>query len=112
MHKVTQSNIIAKNHKKMTTKTDKIAPSAMCCRSIVIGDKRVEPGHKKTCLQVSNQVRHKLGCTLTEDGLRVDISDSRSRRIVLAVCAADLHLCFCICKKQVFSSRCSGEKSN
>ena len=30
---------------------------------------------RKTCLQVSDQVRHKPGCTVTEDGLRLEILD-------------------------------------
>ena len=64
---------------------------------------------------VSGQVRHKLVCTTTEDGFRLEISDLGSRGIVqYNPCtknkgadqlnhAADLQLCFCICKMQVFS---------
>ena len=57
-------------------------------------------------------------CTTTEDGWRLKISDLGSKDIVLSIilcsenkgadklrddCEADLRLCFCICKKQVFS---------
>ena len=68
----------------------------------------------KTNVLVSDLVRHKLGCTATEDGERLEISDFESRGIVL--CSenkgadqphgyreADLHLCFRICKTFVFS---------
>ena len=34
---------------------------------------------------VSYQVQHKPGCTATEDGLRLEISDLGSRMIVLSV---------------------------
>ena len=37
----------------------------------------VERHHKKTCLRVSDQIRHKLCCAATEDGLRLEISESR-----------------------------------
>ena len=61
------------------------------------------------------QVRQKPGCTTTGDNLRLKISDLESRGIVLSLFenkgtdklrrnhTADLHLCFCTCKKQVFS---------
>ena len=45
---------------------------------------------RKPTIWSSDQVRHKPGCTLTEDGYR----------------EADLHLCFRICKLLVFS--CTG----
>ena len=32
------------------------------------GQAAKEPGHKKNCFQVSNQVCHKARCTATEDG--------------------------------------------
>ena len=43
-----------------------------------------EPRCEKTGLRVSDQVRHKPGCTVTEDSQRLDISDLGSRRIVLS----------------------------
>ena len=72
---------------------------------------------RKPVFGVSDQVRHKLGCTAIEDGQRLEISDSGSRGIVLcsenkgadqlcshgAGIAADLCLCYYLCKKQVFS---------
>ena len=40
---------------------------------------------RKTVFGVSDQVPHKPGCTATEDGLRLEISDLKSRGIVLSV---------------------------
>ena len=40
---------------------------------------------RKTVLRISDQVRHKLGCTAIEDGQRLEISDSRRRGIVLSM---------------------------
>ena len=34
---------------------------------------------------VSDQVRHKPGCTATEDGLRLEISDLKNRGIALSM---------------------------
>ena len=74
-----------------------------------------EPHHEKTNIVVSDQVRHKPGCTATEDGKRLEISDLESRGIALSVLRnkgadqlrgnreADLRLRFCICKTLVFS---------
>ena len=42
-----------------------------------------EPRHEKTNILVSDLVRHKPGCTATEDGKRPEISDLESRGIVL-----------------------------
>ena len=42
-----------------------------------------EPRHEKTNVLVSDQVRHKPGCTATEDSQRLEISDLESRGIVL-----------------------------
>ena len=65
-----------------------------------------------------DQVRHKPGCTVTEDGKRLEILDLESRGIVLSCsenkgvdqlrgyCEADLRLCFRIGKLLVFS--CGG----
>ena len=71
---------------------------------------------RKPVFGVSEQVRHKLGCTVTEDGYKLEILDLESRAIVVSICsknkgaeqlgsycAADLRPCFCICKKTVFS---------
>ena len=38
-----------------------------------LGKSRYEPRCEKTGLQVSDQVRHKPGCTTTEDGWRLEI---------------------------------------
>ena len=40
---------------------------------------------RKPVFGVFDQVRHKPGCTTTEDGLRLEISDLDSRGIVLSV---------------------------
>ena len=40
---------------------------------------------RKTVFGVSDQVPHKLSCTATEDGYRLEISDFGSRGIVLSV---------------------------
>ena len=37
----------------------------------------------KPVFGVSDQVRHKLGCSAAEDGLRSEISDFESRELVL-----------------------------
>ena len=61
---------------------------------------------------VSEQVRHKLGCTTTDDCYRLVISDLGSRGIVVAKKGADqlhgnhtadLRLCFLHMQKQIFS---------
>ena len=44
-----------------------------------------EPHHEKTKVLVSDLVRHKPGCTATEDGLRLEILDLESRGIVLSM---------------------------
>ena len=45
----------------------------------------IEPRCEKTGLRVSDQVRHKLGCAATEDGLRLEISDLGRKGIVLSM---------------------------
>ena len=40
---------------------------------------------RKPVFRVSDQVRHKPGCTATEDGWRLEISDLESKGIVLSV---------------------------
>ena len=75
-----------------------------------------EPRREKTNVLVSDLVRHKPGCTATEDGYRLEISEVERRGIVLYLCSenkgadqlrgyreADLRLCFCICRTLVFS---------
>ena len=42
-----------------------------------------EPRHEKTSVLVSELVRHKPGCTATEDGYRLEISDLESRGVVI-----------------------------
>ena len=44
-----------------------------------------EPPHEKTNVLVFDLVRHKPGCTATEDGQRLEISDLESRVIVLSM---------------------------
>ena len=44
-----------------------------------------EPVNEKTNNLGSDQVRHKPGCTVTEDGLRLEILDLESKGIVLSV---------------------------
>ena len=44
-----------------------------------------EPRHEKTNVLVSDLVRHKPGCTATEEGYRLEISDLESRGIVLSM---------------------------
>ena len=44
-----------------------------------------EPVREKTNNLGSDQVRHKPGCTVTEDGKRLEILDIESRGIVLSV---------------------------
>ena len=68
---------------------------------------------RKQVFGASDQVRHKPGCTTTEDGWRLEILDLGSRGIVLSVyikdkgadqlcsySAADLRLCFRIAKSR------------
>ena len=43
-----------------------------------------EPQCEKTNILVSDLVRHKPGCTATEDGQRLEISDLESRGIILS----------------------------
>ena len=60
--------------------------------------------HEKTCLWVLNQVRHKPGCTTTEDGLYYPCSENKGAdqlhgyRVQL-ICA----FVFAYAKRQVFS---------
>ena len=59
-------------------------------------------GFQETWLRVSNWVGHKQGCTTTEDGYRLEISDLGSTVIILSMKLkqvvtaqlSDLHLCF------------------
>ena len=64
---------------------------------------------------VSDQIRHKPGCTAIEGGYGLEISDLDRSGVALCMpenkgadqlhnyCAADLRLCFRICKKPFFS---------
>ena len=69
---------------------------------------------RKPVFGVSNQVRQKPDCTAIEDGYRLGIPDLESRGIVLcreskdtdrlrSYRTVDLHLCFRICKEEIFS---------
>ena len=51
---------------------------------------------KKHVFGVSNLVRHKPGCAVTEDGSRLEISDLESRGIVLSIYTAQLICVFVI----------------
>ena len=55
--------------------------------TIAVSDQPVssEPPRGKTNNVVSEQVRHKLACTVTEDGKRLEILDLESRGIVLSM---------------------------
>ena len=75
-----------------------------------------EPVREKTNNLGSDQVGHKLACTITADGKRLEILDLESRGIVLrymcsenkgadqlrSYCEADLRLCFRLCRLLVF----------
>ena len=50
-----------------------------------LGVKINELHHKKSNILVSNLVRYKPGCTATEDGYKLEISDLESRGIVLSM---------------------------
>ena len=79
---------------------------------------------RKTVFGISDQVRHKPGCTATEDDKKLEISDLESRGIVYpcrenkgadqlrGYREADLRLCFRTCKKPVFSQRGSNRHLN
>ena len=44
-----------------------------------------EPRHEKTNVLVSDLVRHKPGCTATQDGKKLEILDLESRGIGLSM---------------------------
>ena len=46
---------------------------------------RIEPRHEKTNVLASDLGQHKPGCTGTEDGYKLEISDLESRGIVLSM---------------------------
>ena len=70
---------------------------------------------RKPVFGVFDQVRHKPGCTIIEDGKRFEISDLGSKGLYYPCSEnkgadqlrgyreADLRLCFRICKNPVFS---------
>ena len=51
----------------------------------IVGILTFEPRHEKTKVLVSDLVRHKPGYTVTEDGLRLEISDLERRGIGLSM---------------------------
>ena len=69
---------------------------------------------RKPVFRVSDQVQHKPGCTTTEDVWKLEIlykeeeglyylcSENKGADQLCGYRTADLHLCFCICKNQVF----------
>ena len=71
---------------------------------------------RKPVFGVSDLVQHKPGCTATEECLRLEnflileveelhylCSEKQGTDKLHGYHAADLHLCFCKCKSQVFS---------
>ena len=80
-----------------------------CLASKSVINRKYKLCRKKICLLDSDQVKHKLGCTTTEDGKRLE------ERLYYPCCenkgidqlcgngAADQCICFRIYKKQVFS---------
>ena len=52
---------------------------------IVHDEETFEPCHEKTNTLVSHMVRHKPGCTATEDGYRLEILNLESRGIALSM---------------------------
>ena len=46
---------------------------------------KFEPRHEKINVLVSEMVRHKPGCTATEDGYRLEYLDLETRGIVLSM---------------------------
>ena len=50
-----------------------------------------EPCHEKTNVLVSDLVRHKPGCTATEDGYRLEISDLERRGVILSMLRKQRH---------------------
>ena len=73
----------------------------------------------KPVFRVSDHIKHKPSCTATEDrysskfwikkaeGLYYQCSENKGADQLCRYWAADLRLCFHICKKQVFSSHSS-----
>ena len=59
---------------------------------------------RKPVFGVSDQVRHKYGCTATEDGYRLEISDLGSRRNVLSVYLKTKVLISCVVSAQLICS--------
>ena len=55
-----------------------------CCLTIAKAE-RIEPPGGKTNNVVSEPVRHKSGCTVTEAGWKLEISDLKRRGSVLSV---------------------------
>ena len=80
-----------------------------------------EPVREKTNNLGSDEVRHKPGCTVTEDGERLEIldlkveelyypcSENKGAEQLRSYCEADLHLCFRLCRLLVFP--CGGSNS-
>ena len=69
---------------------------------------------RKPHFGISDQVQHKPGCTATEDGKRLKFlvdgvyylcSENKCADQPRSNCAADLRLCFLICKKQIFTGQ-------
>ena len=59
----------------------------MSSKGVVLSQKRIfhnKPRREKTNILVFDLVRYKLGCTATEDGQRLEISDLESIGIILS----------------------------
>ena len=57
----------------------------LCCLHVLMVWLIYELRHEKTNVLVSDLVRHKPGCTATEDGYRLEFSDLESKEIALSI---------------------------
>ena len=55
------------------------------CQNLLDDPRSISSVMRKPAFWVSDQVQHKLGCTTTEDGHRLEIWDLESSRIVLSM---------------------------
>ena len=78
-HSTTYKNLILKLTQMLKEEINMVCSFLYQCAVIS------QPCHEKNCHRVSDQVRHKLGCTTTDDDYRLEISDLGSRGIVLSM---------------------------
>ena len=62
---------------------------------------RFELRLEKTCILISDQIRHKSGCKASEDGQRLEISDKGSRGIVQSVPERKVLISFAVTAKLI-----------